>query len=368
MKISVLQENLQQALGFLQKAIPTRPSLPILSSVIIEVSEKSCTISATDLYFGVKVIVPAKIEEAGTCVVPGKQLKDITQSLSAGILEITQRDTELVITSPSTNSTLPAQSSDEFPPFPQVEGDQFSISKDVLSFIKNYIIKSASTDPTRPVLTGVLLSFSEEGLIVASTDGFRLSLLQNQEPQNTAATLIIPAKVLEEVARVAEALEVESLDFTVSKELQQVFFSLGEVSIFSRLIDGEYPPYQKIIPSSSLTELVADSEELLEQIKRAQIFSKDFSSVVQLVYDSEKVIVKASSSTTGAFEGSVPSAKITGESGAIAFNAKYLLDYLQMVKSSQILISLSGDQKPALIQTSELPQFKYIVMPFRIHS
>lgn len=368
MKISVLQENLQQALGFLQKAIPARPSLPILSSVVIDVTEKTCTMSATDLYFGVKVTVPTKIEESGTCVVPGKQLKDITQSLSAGILEVTQKDTELLITSPSTASTLPAQSSEEFPPFPQVEGDEFTISKEVLSFIKNYVIKSASTDPTRPVLTGVLLSFSEEGLTVASTDGFRLSLFETQTPQSTAASLIIPAKVLEEVSRMAEVLEVETLQFTVSKELQQVFFSLGEVSVFSRLIDGEYPPYQKIIPSSSLTELTADSDELLEQIKRAQIFSKDFSSVVQLVYDSEKVVVKASSSTTGSFEGTVPSAVCTGEEGSIAFNAKYLLDYLQMVKSNQISISLSGDQKPALIKTASLPQFKYIVMPFRIHS
>lgn len=368
MKFSVLQENLQQSLGFLQKAIPSRPALPILSSILLEVDDKTVTLSATDLYFGVQAKVPTKIEKSGVSVIPGKQLKDIIQSLSAGLLDIELSDTQLTITSPSTTSALPAQSSEEFPPFPQVEGDQFTLSKDILLFIKNYILKSASTDVTRPVLTGVLLSFSEKGLTIASTDGFRLSLYSASDYSGPEATFIIPSKVLEEVSRIAEVQELAEVPFTISTELQQVFFSLGEVSLFSRLIDGEYPPYEKIIPSSSSTELVVDPAELQEQIKRAQIFSKDFSSVVQLVYDQEQVIVKASSSTSGSFEGKVSSGKITGEDGSIAFIAKYLLDFLQTVKSDQITISLSGDQKPAVLTSTDLPHFKYIVMPFRIHN
>lgn len=366
MKQIVLQENFQQALNYLQKAIPSRPSLPILSSVLLEVTEKSCTVAATDLYFGVRAQVPSKIEEPGSVAIPGKQLREIIQSLPAGSITLDQTENNLSIKSSSSKSSLPCQASDEYPPFPQVEGEKFVISKEVLDKIKSFVLKSASLDPTRPILTGCLLDFSATGLTVAGTDGFRLSVFNFPQQHESAATLIIPAKVLEEVQRIAESLKVKEITFTVSQELKQVFFSFDEVEVFARLIDGEYPPYQKIIPESFLTEITLQTAELQEQLKRALIFSRE-SNIVQLHFSSEEFKVTASSPGSGMFEGSVSGASVSGEEGSIAFNAKYILDYLQNLKDESITVSLKGNQKAAVFKTESLPGYLYLVMPFRIN-
>lgn len=366
MKQIVLQENFQQALNYLQKAIPSRPSLPILSSILVDVTEKSCTVSATDLYFGVRAVVPSKIDKPGSLTVPGKQLKEIIQSLPAGSITLEQKDTNLAIQAASSKSSLPCQTSEEYPPFPQVEGDTFIISKEILDQIKSYVLKSASLDPTRPILTGCLLDISEDSIKVAGTDGFRLSVLSFAQKNESTARLIIPAKVLEEVQRIAESLKVSTITFTVSQELKQVFFSFDEVEVFARLIDGEYPPYQKIIPESFSTEIITSASSLQEELKRALIFSRE-SNIIQLHFSSEELKVAASSPGSGNYEGVISDAKVSGEEGSIAFNAKYLLDYLQNFKEDSITISLKGNQKAAVFKTNTVSELLYLVMPFRIN-
>lgn len=368
MKQTVLQENLHLALSYLQKAIPTRPSLPVLSSVLVEVTDKECRVAATDLYFGVRAKVASKIEIPGNVVIPGKQLKEVIQSLPAGSLNLAYDNNQVVITSPNSTSALPSQPSEEYPPFPQVEGVSYSVSRTVLDAIKQYVLKSTSTDPTRPILTGVCLEFLPESITAAGTDSFRLAVMKfSSINQSTPIKLIIPAKVLDEVQRIAETLKVDAVTFTISDQLKQVFFSFDEVEVFARLIEGEYPPYEKIIPQSSSTQIELTSDELQEQLKRALIFSRDASSVVQLEYNQEQVIVKAASPTAGTFEGIINTAKTTGEPGSIAFNAKYLLDYLQTLKSAPLSISLTSNQRPVLFTSSLIPGYSYIVMPFRIN-
>lgn len=365
MKQIVLQENFQQALNYLQKAIPSRPSLPILSSVLLDVTDKTCTVSATDLYFGVRAVVPSKIDEPGTVTIPGKQLREIIQSLPAGSVTLEQNETNLSIKASSSKSSLPCQTSDEYPPFPLVEGDQFVMSKEVLDQIKTYVLKSSSLDPTRPILTGCLLDIAEDSLTVAGTDGFRLSVLSFPQKNKTTARLIIPAKVLEEVQRIAESLKVVQITFTVSQELKQVFFSFDEVEVFARLIDGEYPPYQKIIPESFTTEITVSASVLQEQLKRALIFSRD-SNIIQMHYSPDLFKITASSPGAGTYEGEIAEATVSGEEGDIAFNAKYLLDYLQNLKDDTVLISLKGNQKASVFKTTSVPGLIYLVMPFKI--
>ncbi|PIR61599.1 MAG: DNA polymerase III subunit beta [Candidatus Pacebacteria bacterium CG10_big_fil_rev_8_21_14_0_10_44_11] len=366
MKQIVLQENFQQALNYLQKAIPTRPSLPILSSVLLEVTKKSCTIAATDLYFGVRAQVPTKVEAEGNLTVPGKQLKEIIQSFPAGSVTIEQKDTQLDIISAVGKASLPIQTSQEYPPFPKVEGEKFVLPRSVIDDIKKYVIKSTSLDPTRPVLTGVYLEFSPEGLTVAGTDGFRLSVLSIPLKTKQITSLIIPAKVLEEVQRIAELLQVQELSFSVSEELKQVFFSFDEVEVFARLIDGEYPPFRQIIPESFTTQITVSTAEFQDQLKRGLIFSRE-SSIVLLHFSETELKVSALSSTAGNYEGVVGHSKITGEVGSIAFNAKYVLDYLQTIQSESLTMSLKGSQKAAVFKSQDELNYLHLIMPFRIN-
>ncbi len=367
MQIVVLQENLQHALNYLQKAIPAKPQLPILSSILITVSDNICTLGATDLYFGVKATIAAQIEKPGMIAVPGKEFREIIGSLPAGEVQLSFDATTLTIKTAHTNFSLQCQDCSEYPQFPQVTGEVAQIHKKVLEAVAQMVLFSTSADQARPLLTGALFILTEQNTRVVATDGFRLSVCDfKPETDQKPMEFILPAKALSEVCRISAQLQSETVVFTVSESLKQVFISFDSIEIYARVLGGEYPPYEKIIPASFASEVLIPSDELLEQVKRATIYSRDTSNIVQFEVSPEKVVIKASSATLGNFSGEVPSAKITGPGGVIAFKAKYLLDFLQAAKQTEVWMGMNDSLKPALFQSKELPGFRYIVMPFRV--
>lgn len=369
MKLKVLQENLNTSLNNLQKAIPSKPQLPILSSVLIETKDNGCTISATDLYFGVRSQVQTDIEADGTLVVPGKQFKEIISSLNPGVLEIELIENTLHINSDKTKTSLACQLSDEYPPFPQVEGEEYVLTKDHLENIERYITFSASTDQARPVLTAVLFEFSEDGLKVVSTDGFRLStLVLDKETQHEPKTFLIPAKALSEVSRIMAKVKASEVRFKVSHELKQILFSVDGVSIFVRLIDGNYPPYGQIIPTDFATEVIFDGAELVENLKRAMIFARESSNIVRFVINKDSVEIHSSSPSFGKYKGILKNVVITGPESEIAFNIKYLVDYLSATKTDKHWFGMSESLKPALFKPESNTDHQYIVMPFKVNT
>lgn len=370
MKLKVLQENLNKSLNNLQKAIPSRPQLPILSSIFIEAKKDGCTVSATDLYFGVKSNVQTDVEIEGVVVVPGKQFKEIISSLSPGVLTLEFSEGSLKILSEKTKTSLSCQSSDEYPPFPKVEGEEYEISAEHLEKIEKYISFSASTDLARPVLTAVLFKFSQRGFEVISTDGFRLSvlLLDGSKKYKEERSFLIPAKSLSEVYRIMAKLESTVVKFKISQKLKQIFFSINGVLVFVRLIDGNYPPYEKIIPSEFNTEIVFDSEELMDNLKRAMIFSRESSNIVRFIIGEKNVEIKSSSPNFGNYKGTLNNVQIKGPSGEIAFNIKYLIDYLSAIKSSEQWFGMNESLKPAMFKPEANSTYSYIIMPFKVNN
>ena len=369
MKVNVLQENLNGMLTHLSKAIPSNPQLPILSSILIETENGICTFSATDLYFGIRCMLTVDSEADGNIIVPGKQFKEIVSSLDPGVLKISFLDNSLAISNTRTNISLASSNTHEYPPFPQVEGEEYSFPIEYLEKIESNIIFSASTDQARPVLTTVLFVFDEQGLSCVSTDGFRLSTIiiddtQKFEPKR----FLIPAKALSEVFKIATKLKVSEVRFKVSQELKQVFFALSGVEVFVRLIEGEYPPYEKIIPSSFDTQVVFDTTELLDTLKRATIFARESSNIVRFEIDTDTVLIQASSPSFGQYVGKLQLASVTGIKNEIAFNVKYLLDYLHATKSEKQWFSMSESLKPALFRPDNNQKQQYVVMPFKVNS
>lgn len=368
MKLKVLQENLNGVLAHLSKAIPNNPQLPILSSVLIETENGTCIFSATDLYFGIRCSLTVESEIDGNIVVPGKQFKEIISSLDPGVLEIFFSDNSLAISNTSTNISLSSSNTHEYPPFPQVEGEEYVFPTEYLEKIENNSVFSASTDQARPVLTAILFVFDEHGLTCVSTDGFRLSTViidnsQKFEPKK----FLIPAKALSEVFKIATKLKATEVRFKVSEELKQVFFSLAGVEVFVRLIEGEYPPYEKIIPSSFSTEVVFDTAELLDTLKRAMIFARESSNIVRFEITPETVVIHSSSPSFGHYRGELKLVSITGEPNEIAFNIKYLLDYLNATKAEKQWFGMSESLKPALFRPNNDQNQQYVVMPFKVN-
>ncbi|GIK84490.1 MAG: DNA polymerase III subunit beta [Patescibacteria group bacterium] len=369
MKLKVLQENLNGSLAHLSKAIPNNPQLPVLSSVLITTENGICTFSATDLYFGIRCSLVVDSETDGSIVVPGKQFREIVSSLDPGVLELLFKDNSLAIANTKTNISLAGSSTHEYPPFPQVEGEEYVFPIEYLEQIENNIIFSASTDQARPVLTAVLFVFNNSGLTCVSTDGFRLSTLIVDDTQKfESKTFLIPAKALSEVFKIASKLKVKEVRFKVSQELKQVFFSLEGVEVFVRLIEGEYPPYERIIPSSFTTEVVFDTAELLEALKRAMIFARESSNIVRFEISENKVIIHSSSPSFGQYKGELQLVTISGEQNEIAFNIKYLLDYLSVTKSEKQWFGMSESLKPALFIPENNKKQSYVVMPFKVNN
>lgn len=369
MKLKVLQENLKNSLNYLQKVIPAKPQITILASVLLRVKNQELVISATDLYLGIKTKLVVEVEEEGELIVNGELFKNIINSLENGKIVLELKDNSLVITQGKTISRLTCQTSEEFPSFPQVKGDSFILNVEDLEKIQNLVTFSASIDQSRPVLTALLLKFNKKGLEVITTDGFRLSsLFLKTINSKQEKTILIPAKALSELYRIAKQIEISEVEILVSDELKQLLFKMSSVEMYVRLIEGEYPPYEKIIPANFGLTIEFSGDDFLTQLKRAAIFSRDASNIVKLMIEKEKMIISSQSPSFGEFSGEIMINNSSGDKGEIAFNVNYLIDFINAVKPEFLIFGMNESLKPAIFKDKKIEDYFYIAMPFRVNS
>ncbi len=367
MQFHIQQKELERALNFLQKAIPARPQLPVLSALLITTTKDTCSIAATDLYFGVRVTMPITESQEGSVAVPGKEFRELIQSLpSTATVQLTLNENTVTLTAGKIRCTLQCLDSKDYPAFPELSGETISLSSTLLQQVVKYVTQSTSLDQARPLLTGILFSFSDSTVRCVGTDGFRLSILDAESMSSYAESFILPAKTLAEAVRIIDQLSVSEAVLTISKTLKQVYCTAEGVEIFMRLLEGEYPPYQKIIPVTHATELVVSAEVLIEQVKRALIYSRDSSSVITFSITEQHCSISATSSTLGNYHAEVEEAQVKGTDVTISFKAKYLLDFLSTVPDSDIWMGMNESLKPVLFKAQKVSNLQYVVMPFRV--
>jgi DNA polymerase-3 subunit beta len=378
MKITVLQENLKQELDYLQKVIPNKPQLPILSSILLKTQNNKLILAATDLYLAIRSSLVVEVKEKGSLVVDGDTFRSLINSLAPGKINIELNEAVLKISQGKTKIKLSCQSAEEYPKFPTVEGNKFSLKLSDLEKIQNFVVFASSSDQTRPVLTSLLMRFSEDKLSVVGTDGFRLaSFVFNKLKFSFSQDLLVPAKAITELIRIAKQNQAKEVEVIVAEELKQILFKIDSVDFYVRLIEGDYPPYQKIVPPSFKLLVNIDSEEFLKQLKRAQIFARETSNIVRLSFKkqdkSDFLVVKAISPSFGEYLGEV-SVETSGDLSQeeqdnlqIAFNALYLIDFINAVESEKIVVGVNESLKPARFTTPENKEYFYISMPFRVN-
>lgn len=367
MRLTVLQENLKNSLSYLQKVIPTKHQISILSSILLKVKENKLTLSATDLYLGIKTDLIVETIEEGELIVNGELFRSIINSLENGKIDLELKDNSLIISQGKTKSKLSCQNSDEFPSFPEVNGDSFKISINNLEKIQNLVTFCAGTDQSRPILTALLFKFKSDGLEVVATDGFRLSNLSLAELNSTRdRTILIPAKAVNELYRIAHQNDVNEVEILVADELKQLLFKLSGVEMYVRLIEGDYPPYEKIIPPSFSLQVEFDSEAFLTQLKRAAIFSREVSNIVKINIQKDQLKIFAESPSFGEYSGEIEIKNDSGENGEIAFNVNYLIDFINAVKPETLFFGMNESLKPAVFKDKDQNDYFYIAMPFRV--
>ncbi len=368
MKIIVSQSLLNQALTYAQKAIASKPSLPVLGGILFKAEKDSCQILATDLYLGIKTTIPAEIKKTGSVVIPGKQLKELVSVLDEKDIEIETQENSVVIKSGEGTTTFSVLPTADFPEFPDVKGEDVILSNQLLDQISQKVLPSISSDTTRPVLTCVLFDIDKKNTQVVATDGFRLSLLKSSEVySSTKQQWLIPATALSEVIRVAQAKSENSVSVCAAPDIKQVRFSVADVQFWVRLMDGEYPPYNKIIPSDFKTEVKVLADELLSHVRRAQVVNKDTSNIVELRVIKSQLTIAARTTTVSSYTAQLNTISVDGADCTIAFNARYLIDILKEAGQNQVNLSLVESLKPAQLTFLNETDFLYVMMPFRIN-
>lgn len=368
MKLSVPVEELQKKLSFVNHAISSRSQLPILLHLLLETRNGKLSISSTDLEIGIQTTVPASITEEGGTTVPARTFSELISSLTENEVTFEVKDAILHVSTRRTNSVFQTISREEFPRLYEEKGKMVAtLAAEELQSDFSAVIFAASTDTARPALSGVLVKREEGGFLLVATDGYRLSLkhsLTKPGGEEEIATMIVPARVFREVLGLKG---IKTVGVHVAQEKNQIFFDLGDTEVIGRLIEAEFPNYERIIPSDHSLRTAFDREELLKAVKICSIFARDSANIIKLSLKKEMIIVSSQTPSLG--ENTVEvEAKLEGEENEIAFNARYLLDILSNLQAEYLTFEMTGPLNPGVFRVKNDASFLHLIMPIRIQS
>jgi len=367
-----MQENLARGLSVVSRAVSSRSSLPVLANVLLKTEDAGLKLTATNLEIGITYWVPGKIDEDGATTVPAKLLTDLVNSLPSGDkveLEVSAGDT-LHVKSGRFQTHIKGIDADEFPAI-QTAGDRPTtrIAQNVLRRALSEVAFAAASDEARPILTGVLAKFEGDQLTLAAADNYRIAVktvpILDAVPETS---VVIPARALNELARVLADID-DPVDVVLAGARNQVLFHLDGIDLVSRLIDGQFPNYQQVMPQSHATRAVLDREELLRAVRPAALIAHESANIVKLQIggDGESGITVSANAEVGDHVGQVE-AEVEGDTTTIAFNARYLADVLTNVSAEQFALELNGPLSPGVFKPIGDDRYVHVVMPVRTTS
>lgn len=368
MRVKTLQENFDKALSLCLRFVSARAQLPILNNVLLKASKNRLIIAATNLEISVSITIGAQIEKEGEVTVPAKVISELIANLPPGTISLEVEKEQLKIKTSSFSSSVLGMNSSDFPVVPQEIPTKNTVflPKESLSSALSLTLFASSIDETRPILTGVLFIFEKGKLTVVATDGFRLSQKTVEMKSLTkSAKMILPKGVLVELSKSVENEGDFILGFSQGEK--QVLFATDNTVFSSRIIEGEFPGFEKIIPKAWTTKVSVDKEDFTRAVKLASVFAKESANVVKLKVEKNAVLIFAESSSAGNQETKIE-AKTEGEGVEIAFNFRFLEDLLRSLKSEEVVISLSGASSPAVFTDPKDATFLHLIMPVKIQS
>ncbi len=368
MKLTCTQENLQRGLSIVNHLAGKNTTLPILNNVLLKAENGILELSTTNLEVGVKCQVRGKVEEEGAFTVQARLLSDYVNLLPAEAVNLELADAEMKVSCQSYKTKVKGMSAEDFPLIASVDTKK-SIQLPVNDFKEalNQVIFSVALDETRPEISGVFFQLDSKGLILASTDSFRLAerILVTKNPSSDEDNFIVPYRTLQELNRIlGEATGEEPL--TIRWTENQVAFEFDGIELISRLIEGQYPDYKQIVPTNFKSEIVVDSKELVQLVKSASLFCRAGINDVTLIAKADKgeLEITSSNSQLGENKGSI-GAEISGDTNEIVFNYRYVLDGLQNMTGKKVRLKLIDKHNPGLFLPEGETGYTYIIMPIK---
>jgi len=376
MKFQILQENIQKAVTITSRFASNKTQLPILGNILLSATKSKIYISSTNLEISASVQVGAKVEEEGDISVPSKVIAELVGNLPKETINISSETEHLKISAPGFSSTILGINSSDFPKIiNNIDKEKSTkLQYDEITKTISQVLFAASSDETRPILTGVLVKFDKDTATFVSTDGFRLS--QKKMKANISLTdnvdVVIPKSILGEILRVNP--EDNSLYFDLLNKEKQVIFGVGDTVLTSRLLEGEYPDFEKILPKSFAIKVLCDKEELLRAVKLASIFARESANVVKLKISGDFVFVSAESSAAGnqetkidaKIESAAGSETSSGQSFEIAFNYKFLEDFLHSVVGEEVKMEFTSTSGAGVFKDTTDENYLHLIMPVKV--
>lgn len=385
MKFSLNQQDFSKALIFSGKSLLSKSNLPILSNLLITAEKGKVEILSTNLETATKVTVLCKCEREGKITISGKTLLEFVSQLPPQEVVFEVLGEEVAVASGSFKARMVTMAADEFPAIPKIErGTAFKADGFVLAQCINKVAFSAAQDEGRPILTGALWEIEKDKLKMVATDGYRLSCeeVSISAPKGFSAKIIVPSRALIEVAKIIgekaggdeAGPRTESVEITVADNLNQINFKIGEIEFTSRLIEGEYPAWQKVIPSSFSSRAKIGKEEFVKIVRIASIFARDGGGIIKLKFEVDSkekskglLTISGNAAQVGSGDSQIE-VDLSGPGGEIAFNFRYLLDVLGVISADEITFEMVESLNPGKITTADSPHFFHIIMPVRLQS
>lgn len=366
MKLSCTQENLAKGLSIVARSVGTRASLPVLNNILLQTQKGGLKLSATDLEIGIYTWIGSKVDADGAFTVPARLLADFVNNNSDKNINLELKESTLRLTSDHYKANIKGIEASEFPLIPEIKKDLvLEIGKEEFEAAVRKTAIAAAIDESRPTLAGVCFVAKDEELKMVATDSYRLAetKIKLAKKIDKEVSFIIPGRTMAEMSRIlgeaGETIKIYPGD-------NQVEIALNDTILVSRLIEGIFPDYQQIIPKETKTKVEITTSEFTNAIKMASLFARESANNIKLKISApSKVEVLAVSPHVGDNVSEIVG-KLDGEGLEIAFNAKFILDILQVINSDKIVLELTNNLTAGLIKSVKDPNFLYLIMPLRI--
>jgi len=366
MRVVCGKDELAEKLQVAGRGVSARTAVQILAGIMLRAAAGRLHLSATDMEISVRDSLEAEVEEEGAVVVPGRLLVDIVRLLPGGEVTLEHRVDEGVVrlTCGSASYSLNTYGPEDFPRLPEIEPDSaFAVDREAFLDTISRVGRSASRDESRPVLTGILVRFEGQKLVMAATDSYRLSVKETVLSGGPGQELeaIVPARALQELARAGQAANSETIEVGVQEN--QVVFGVDGIWLTARRIDGQFPNYKQLLPEQFEAEVQLPREELLDVVRRTGLLAQR-KSPLRLRFAEGELTVSAQTQDVGEARESLPIA-YAGEPLEIGFNAEFLKDGLESITDETARLKLISPLRPGLLH-GESDDFLYLIMPIRL--
>jgi DNA polymerase-3 subunit beta len=362
LRITCAADQLAHAVGLVARAVSSRTAVQILSGIKLHAADGRLDLAATDMDLSLRTSLDAEVDGAGSIVVPGRLLMEVTRLLPEPTVTIEHRQEEgtVLLTCGSAQYRLHTFAVDDFPRLPELDGELFAVARDVFLETVARVSRAASRDESRPVLTGILVRFEGGKVVMAATDSYRLAVKETPlEGQAPALEAIVPARALAELGRIA----VGGDEIQLGLHENHVLFATADAWLTTRRIDGQFPDYRQLIPDEFEHEVAVPRDELLDVVRRVAVMAQR-NSPLRLRFAEGELTVSAQTQDVGEARESLPVA-FAADPLEIGFNADFLREGIESVDGDEVVLRLISPLRPGLIR-SDGDDFWYLIMPIRL--